>query len=167
MNRVMDTIVGGWSISTILTFQTGTPLTLGMDSPQLADGNQRPDVVCPQVSSGVSYHRAAMNGLTGNGNSSVLNASCFADPGDQVAGNAPRYFSNLRTDGIHNTDISLSKEISVREDMKLQIRAEFFNFTNTPRFAAPNTSFGNSQFGQVTSTVGNPRHMQFGARFQF
>jgi len=167
MNRTLDTIVGGWSISTILTFQTGTPITLGMDSPQLADGNQRPEVVCPQVRSGISYHQAALNGLTGNGNSSVFNSACFADPGDQVAGNAPRYFSNLRTDGIHNADLSFSKEISVREDMKLQIRAEFFNFTNTPRFGLPNTFLGNSQFGQVTSTVNSPRHMQFGARFQF
>ncbi len=167
MNRALDTIVGGWSISTILTFQTGTPITLGMDSPQLADGNQRPDVVCPQVSSGVSYHQAALNGLTGTGNPSVFNSACFADPGDQVAGNAPRYFSNLRSDGIHNADFSLSKEISIREAMKLQIRAEFFNFTNTPRFGLPNTFLGNSQFGEVTRTANNPRHMQFGARFQF
>ena len=167
MNRILDTIVGGWSISTILTFQTGTPLTLGMDSPQLADGNQRPDVVCSQASSGVSYHRAALNGLSGNGNASVFNPACFADPGDQVAGNAPRYFSNLRTDGIHNTDLSLSKEISIREDMKIQIRGEFFNFTNTPRFGLPNTFLNNPQFGQVNTTVNSPRHMQFGVRFQF
>ena len=44
MNRVLDTIVGGWSVSTILTFQSGTPLHIGMESPQLADGSQRPNV---------------------------------------------------------------------------------------------------------------------------
>jgi hypothetical protein len=169
MNRALDTVVGGWSVSTILTFQSGTPLHIGLSSPQIADGAQRPDLTCSQVSSGVSYHQAALNGLSGNGNPSFLNASCFAEPGDQVAGNAPRYFSNLRTDGIHNADISLSKEISIKEGMKLQIRAEFFNFTNTPRFGLPNTEFsdGNTQFGTVTSTLNSPRHMQFGARFQF
>ena len=134
MNRVLDTIIGGWAVSTILTFQSGTPIHIGLNSPQLADGAQRPNVVCSQVSSGVSYHQAAMNGLSGNGNPSVFNDACFEEPGDQVAGNAPRYFSNLRTDGIHNADLSLSKEISIRESMKLQIRGEFFNFTNTPRF---------------------------------
>jgi hypothetical protein len=167
MNRVLDAIVGGWSVSTILTFQTGTPLHIGMESPQLADGSQRPNVICSQVSSGVSYHQAAFNGLSGNGNPSVLDESCFADPGDQVAGNAPRYFSNLRSDGIHNTDLSLSKEISIREGMKLQIRGEFFNFTNTPRFSLPDTSFGSTQFGQVTGTLNSPRHTQIGLRFQF
>jgi hypothetical protein len=167
MNRALDTIIGGWSVSTILTFQSGTPIHIGLNSPQLADGAQRPNVICPQVSSGISYHQAAMNGLSGNGNPSIFNEACFAEPGDQVAGNAPRYFSNLRTDGIHNADLSLSKEISIREGMRLQIRGEFFNFTNTPRFGLPGTSLGDSQFGQVTSTLNSPRHMQFGARFQF
>ncbi len=167
MNRVLDTIIGGWSVSTILTFQTGTPIHIGLNSPHLADGAQRPNVVCSQVSSGVSYHQAALNGLTGNGNPSVFNDACFEEPEDQVPGNAPRYFSNLRTDGIHNADISLSKEISIRENMKLQIRGEFFNFTNTPRFALPTTALGDGQFGWVTGSANSPRHMQFGARFQF
>jgi carboxypeptidase family protein len=163
MNRFLDGVVGGWSISAILTFQTGTPISIVMDSnsARLADGNQRPDVVCPQVSSGISYHAAASSGA------SVFNMSCFAAPADQVTGNAPRYFSNLRSDGIHNTDLSLSKEFLVREGMKLQVRGEFFNFTNTPRFSVPGTGLGSTQFGLVTSTLGSPRHMQVGVRFEF
>ena len=167
MNRIFDGMAGGWSISAILTFQTGTPINIGMLLPHLADGSQRPNVVCPQISSGISYHAAASNGLTGNGNPSVFNTACFADPGDQVAGNAPRYFSNLRSDGIHNEDLSLSKEFAIHESMKLQVRGEFFNFTNTPRFNVPNTSFGDTAFGQVTSTLGSPRHVQVGVRFEF
>ncbi len=167
MSRPLDTIIGGWSVSTILTFQSGTPIHIGMESSQLADGAQRPDVVCPKISSGISYHQAALNFVHGIGDPSIFNASCFADPGDQVAGNAPRYFSNLRSDGIHNSDISLSKEISIKENMKLQVRAEFFNFTNTPRFGFPVTSLGASDFGDVESTLNNPRHMQFGIRYQF
>ena len=161
MNRALDAVVGGWSVSTILTFQTGTPLTLGILDARLADGSQRPDVLCPQLTTGISYHQAAATGQP------ILNASCFGDPGDQVPGNAPRYFSNLRSNGIHNSDLSFSKEFTIREGMKLQIRGEFFNFTNTPRFAPPNTSFGDSQFGMVTSTLGSPRHTQIGVRFEF
>jgi hypothetical protein len=84
-----------------------------------------------------------------------------------VAGNAPRYFSNLRSDGIHNVDVSLSKEFGIREGMKLQVRGEFFNFTNTPRFAIPDTTLTDAEFGQVTETLGSPRVMQFGIRFEF
>ena len=163
MNRILDGIAGGWSVSAILTFQMGTPISIvmGSSSARLADGNQRPDVVCPQISSGISYHAAAATGA------SLFNTSCFADPGDQVPGNAPRYFSNLRSDGVHNTDLSVSKEFVIREGMKLQVRGEFFNFTNTPRFAIPGTGFGDTQFGLVTSTLGTPRHTQVGVRFEF
>ena len=164
MNRVLDAVIGGWSASTILTFQTGTPVSIVMDpdSALLVDGNQRPNVICSQISSGISYHQAAATGQ------SVFNASCFGSPGDEVPGNAPRYFSNLRSDGIHNTDLSFSKEFVVREGMKLQFRGEFFNFTNTPRFNLPaSTGLGNAQFGLVTSTLGTPRHTQIGLRFEF
>ena len=167
MNRALDAFVGGWALSTILTFQTGTPISIGLSSPQLADGTQRPNVTCPQISSGVSYHQAAEANLAGTGSLSVFNPACFAAPGDQVAGNAPRYFSNLRSQGVHNMDLSLSKEFSIRESMKLQIRGEFFNFTNTPRFGLPDTLLGSTTFGQVSSTINTPRHTQFGVRFQF
>jgi hypothetical protein len=160
MNRILDAVVGGWAVSAILTFQTGTPISL-VSGGNLEGGTQRPNVICPQVSSGISYHAAAATGA------SLFNASCLQSPGDQVAGNAPRYFSNLRSDGIHNTDLSLSKEFVIREGMKLQIRGEFFNFTNTPRFAIPVTTLSDAQFGQVTKTLGSPRQVQFGIRFEF
>src|SRR2546429_8697897 len=61
MNRILDAVVGGWSASAILTFQTGTPISL-VSGGNLEGGTQRPDVICPQVSSGISYHAAASTG---------------------------------------------------------------------------------------------------------
>jgi hypothetical protein len=98
---------------------------------------------------------------------SVFNSSCFADPGYEQAGNSPRYFSSLRADGIHNVDFSFSKSFVPHEGMKLEIRGDFFNLFNTARFAPPDTLWGDSTFGQVSSTIGNPRHGQFGLRFEF
>jgi hypothetical protein len=174
MNRILDGVVGGWSASGILTFQTGTPIPIVMANGRIADGNQRPNVLCPQLSSGISAHAAASNFLdlsagqnVSDASTRVFNLSCLGDPGDQIVGNAPRYFSNLRSDGIHNEDVSLSKEFAVHEAMKLQVRGEFFNFTNTPRFNIPGTAFGGGSFGQVTSTLGSPRHVQVGVRFEF
>ena len=155
--------LGGWSINTIITLQSGQPLPIGMAIPRLQDGNQRPNVVCDAVGSGISYHTAAATGQ------SLFNSSCFADPGDQNPGNAPRYFSDLRGDHLHNTDLSFIKEFAIREKMNLQIRAEFFNFTNTPRFAFPDLGYGSATFGDVTATApgSTPRLTQFGLRFQF
>lgn len=162
MNRILDGIVGGWTLSTIITFQSGLPLDIGMSEPTLDDGNQRPNVIC-NPNSGVSAHRSALTGQ------STFNTSCFADPGLEQPGNAPRYFSNLRTDGIHNVDLSIEKAFVPREGMRLEVRAEFFNFFNTPRFAAPNNLWGDSTFGQISSTAlgSTPRHGQLGVRFEF
>jgi hypothetical protein len=163
MNRVLDAIVGGWSIATIVTFQSGQPLALIVASGALADGVQRPNLLCPTLSSGLSYHAAAASG------GSIFNATCFGVPDQQVPGNAPRYFSGLRSDGIHNADLSFSKEFSIHESMKLQIRGEFFNFTNTPRFGYPDLGVGSQTFGQITTTAAGstPRRTQIGVRFQF
>jgi hypothetical protein len=162
MNPVMEALAGGWSLSTFITIQSGQPLALFNDAALLVDGNQRPNVVCSQLKSGLSYHQAAM---TPGG--SVLNQDCFADPGDNIPGNAPRYFSQLRTDGIRNLDASLSKEFTIREGKLLQVRAEMFNVFNHQRFGLPDVGSGDGALGQVTSTVNNFRRMQFGARFQF
>lgn len=161
MGRVLDGFVGGWSLYSFWTFQTGQPMAIIMSSPRLADGNQRPDVICGQTRTGISFTQAAISGAP------YLNTDCFADPGDNIPGNAPRHFSNLRGPGIRNLDLSLSKEFDIREGMQLQIRAEMFNASNTPRFAFPSTGWGGEDFGLVTSTTGTFRKMQFGARFQF
>jgi len=169
MNRILDGFVGGWSISTIITLQDGQPLPIALVDPRLDGGNQRPDVLCSQVSSGLSYHQAAANFLNGNPNSSLFNSACFGIPGDQEPGNAPRYFSDLRGDGIKNIDLSFTKQFAIRENMKLQLRAEFFNFTNTERFAFPDVGVGSGTFGDVQSSAPGfqPRVMQFGLRFEF
>jgi hypothetical protein len=161
MGRMVDGIVGGWSLDSFVTFQSGQPLAIQMSDARLADGNQRPNVICDKLRTGISFDEAARTG------DPYLNQDCFDDPGDNIAGNAPRFFSNLRGPGIRNLDLSFSKEFTVKEDMKLQIRAEMFNATNTPRFLLDNTGWGSEDFGTISSSRGNSRKMQFGARFQF
>jgi hypothetical protein len=57
----------------------------------------------------------------------VFNTNCFADPGDQQLGNAPRYFGNLTSQGIENVNLCLRKEFRIRESQKLRILMEAFN----------------------------------------
>jgi hypothetical protein len=187
MNRVLDAVIGGWSIATMLTEQSGQPMAIGLNNPLLANGSQRPDVVCGQLKSGTSMHDVALNWGTNstaisNGLPPVntfFNANCFADPGDQIPGNAPRYFPGLRVDGIHNADLNLYKSFVPKEGMRLEVRAEVFNVTNHPRFGQPNSAVGSGPAGSSTSTnpffgtisgdaLGEtPRFFQFGVRFEF
>ncbi len=176
MNRGLDAVIGGWSIATLITEQSGQPMAIGMSNARLANGSQRPEVICPQLKTGTSMHTVALNWENaGNGGTTpaFLNANCFADPGDQIPGNAPRYFSGLRVDGIHNADLNFYKSFVPKEGMRIEVRAEIFNLLNHPRFAQPNSSVGDPLFGTITSDQVNgtvletPRFFQFGARFEF
>ena len=176
MNRAVDAVVGGWSLATIITEQSGQPMALAMSNARLANGTQRPQVVCSQLKTGTNMHSVALDWQNAGNVASpaaYLNANCFADPGDQVPGNAPRYFSGLRTDGIHNMDLNVYKSFVPKEGMRVEVRAEMFNFFNHPRFAQPNSSVGDPLFGTITSDSVNgtvlepPRSFQFGLRFEF
>jgi len=168
MNRGLDAVIGGWSIATLITEQSGQPLAIAMNSARLANGTQRPDVTCSQLKSGSSMKAVA---LSWNSASplSYFNSNCFGDPGDQNPGNAPRYFSNLRVDGIHNVDLNIYKSFVPKEGTKIDLRAEIFNVANHARFAPPDNSFGGETFGFISATAPGylPRYFQFGVRFEF
>lgn len=172
MNRAVDAVIGGWSIATMITEQSGQPMALAMANARLANGSQRPEVLCPQLKSGISMHAVALQWQNVGGATatpSFFNGSCFGDPGDQVPGNAPRYFSNLRVDGIHNVDLNLYKSFVPKEGMRLEVRAEMFNFFNHPRFGQPDSAVGDPFFGTITGPAPGEtaRFFQFGLRFEF
>jgi hypothetical protein len=159
MSRALDTVVGGWQLNGFTTFQSGTPLNITYAFSQLADGNQRPNISGNPLGADIS----TVVDRKGN----RFNVTAFSAPGDQQPGNSPRFNSQLRGARIGNLDFSLFKNIPIRETMKVQLRAEFFNFTNTPRFGAPDTVFGSAAFGTINSQKNSPRQAQMGARFLF
>jgi hypothetical protein len=162
MNKVLDTIAGGWQMNAYYTYQSGLPIYVYMASGRLADGNQRPNVTGdPRSPYGI--HQVVASGGADN----FFNTAAFSDPGDQVAGNEPRFNTALRGDSLRDLDCSLFKNFQYGEKYKLQLRAEFFNFTNTPRFLDPNTGFGSANFGVITGQGNSPRQAQMGARFTF
>ena len=68
-----------------------------------------------------------------------------------------------------NFDVSVLKNFSVRERIRIQFRTEFFNFTNTPFFGGTGslgTTLGTATFGKITS-AGDPRVVQLGLKVTF
>jgi hypothetical protein len=166
MNRALDAFIGGWQVSTLTTFQSGQPLNVYMGNPRLADGNQRPNIVCSgSLRTGISYLQAAE---TGN---PYLKSSCFADPGDQQPGNAPRYTSRIRAAGIREADVSLQKSFKVGggKGSRVSARVDCFNCMNTPRFAPPDSGYQDGSFGTVYSSAQgwSPRYLQLGVKYKF
>ena len=91
--------------------------------------------------------------------------------------------NTMATRGINNWDLTVMKNFSFSESMKLQLRGDFFNSFNHPQYtpgrlsnvlATPRpagTNFltpGNALFGQFDQVwSSNPRIIQLGARFTF
>jgi len=159
MNRWLNGVVGNWQVNGILTFQSGLPLHFSMYNARLADGSQRPNITGNPMGASIKQ--------TVDGKGVRFNASAFSDPGDQMPGSAPRYSTLVRGDGIRNLDFSVFKKFPIRENMELQFRGEFFDFTNTPRFGTPDTGFGSPTFGEIFSQYNSPRQTQLAVRFVF
>ena len=164
MNRMLDAIVGGWSLNALVTLQSGQPVPFALANSRFpTDSNGR--ISHARISGpGLSLHDIA---FSSDPNASYYNGNCFGIPNDQVPGNAPRFSSNARGEGIKNTDMGLFKDFTVREGMKLELRAEFFNLTNSVRFRTPDSFLGDTTFGKVTRQANHPRNGQIAIRFEF
>ena len=101
-----------------------------------------------------------------------FDTSQFSAPKPGTLGNVGRNI--LTGPGVVNLDFSLYRNFSITERLKGQVRLDSFNFTNTPHYDNPNTTFGDPNFGQVTTAggdygtgSGDPRQFQIGLRLFF
>ena len=97
-----------------------------------------------------------------------FDTSCFVQSAVYTIGNEGR--NVLRQRGLRNLNLGIDKSFNLypRERVKLQIRGEMFNATNTPFFALPNAGCcGSPTFGQIQSTQRDARVVQMGAKVLF
>jgi hypothetical protein len=147
-------IAGDWKLNMIGTFQSGLPVnTPGgvylIGDPRLPDGKQ-------------SWTRW-FNTCADASETPVFQIQ----PAFTLRLHSTR-FSNIRTDRPPTFDISLFKTFRFRENLALQVRAEAFNFANTPWFGAPNTTATSSAFGVTTlSQINDQRNVQLGMKLIF
>jgi Carboxypeptidase regulatory-like domain/TonB dependent receptor-like, beta-barrel len=143
-----------WHINTVFAAQTGMPFSV-TNSPAQSNtgGGDMPNRIC--------------NGALSNPTvSEWFDTSCFVVQAPFTIGNSGRGI--LTAPGLVNWDFSLFKEFPLRESLKLQFRAEFFNFLNDVNLGYPNTSLGNVNFGRISDTANNtPRQIQFALKLLF
>jgi len=73
----------------------------------------------------------------------------------------------LRSDGINNIDFGLLKNTRLGENQRLQLRADFFNFTNSRDFGIPNSTVTSANFLNQWGTDGGNRRIVVGLRYVF
>ena len=173
---LMGHVLGGWELSGILTFESGTsfsafqytdplgcvadsstangcaagtyPGGLGIQGPNY-DILPRPDQIAP-------IHLAKTR-------TNWFNTSAFTPAqghfGSEGAG-------NILGPGFEKVDLGLMKSFRISERVNLQMRAESFNVFNHTSFSGVDNGLGDGTFGQATSAH-EPRLMQFSGKLYF
>jgi hypothetical protein len=152
--KAVDFVLGGWELAGILSLQSGAPFTVtsGRDRANVGAGGQRPD----RLASGELDHPTL---------DEWFDTNAFVLPAPYTFGNSGRNI--LRGDGLEQWDSSLMKLFSIRESIRLQFRAEFFNILNHADFDNPVSSMGSENLGRVLSTRAAPRVGQFALKLIF
>ena len=131
---------GGWQFNAIGSFQSGNVIAVSQNGTVFGSG--RPNAVGDP-----SLAKPTIDGW--------LNRAAFANSPAFTFGNVARNLPRTRSDGQNNLDLSLMKSFPIHERIRLQFRAEAFNFTNTPTFGNPAGNIDAGNFGTVTGLAAN------------
>jgi len=167
--------VEGYSLSTIMQYQTGNPVNLtntssftGVSSPAVI----RPNLVGPNVTrkvqtagTNVAFIQSTVCPSTG-----VISGCSYQNTSNSL-GNMSR--NMVYGPGFASLDLSGEKNTKITEHLNLRLRADAFDILNHPNFGQPSGNTTSSTFGQITSTRfptsdgGSSRQLQLSAKFQF
>ncbi|MEZ5356777.1 MAG: carboxypeptidase regulatory-like domain-containing protein [Bryobacteraceae bacterium] len=169
LNRFADAVVGGWSLSSILTLQTGPFLTpvfsggdpSGTNAPRR--GAQRPD------------RTGAANGTLDSPSAARwLDRSAFVCPGrgagalqfncsvGVVPGRDPAPIARFGNSGVGivlgpatvGWNLGMGKRIQIAERASLRLEGSFTNLPNRVNLSDPNLNIADNNFGRITSARG-------------
>jgi hypothetical protein len=159
-NPTVRALATGWRLSGIYRKSAGSPLNIlaGTDRALTGvirgTGPQRGEQVLANP-----YGNRSAGPLA-----SYLNPAAFALPALGTLGNIGR--NSVQGPGTWAFDIALSREFRLRENQRLNVRAEAFNVTNSFRPGNPNQVLSNNTFG-VIRTSNDPRILQFALKYVF
>jgi hypothetical protein len=163
-----STAISGWSVSSIITAQSGFPFTPQLSYNPSNNGDTRNPVrpfLNPNFTGPV---------VLGNPNQ-WFNPNAFIAP-PATSG----FYGNVGRDtyigpGLTTWDFSVLKDTKIQEHLNLQFRAEIFNLLNHTNFNTPNLivftpptttnpSGLSGTAGAITSTSSSSRQVQFGLK---
>lgn len=143
-NGIANAVIGGWQASSILTLQSGFPLTVnGQDTSNTgvsSTGRMR------RVRNPTCRAAGAEQDPT-----RFFNTAAFVINNRGEFGNVGR--NTLNSPGIIGWDFSMLKNFRLPDEKRsLQLRFEWFNFPNHPNWGNPDTNVSSGNFGRLTAT---------------
>ncbi len=162
--------MGGWQVTGVSQFQTGTPFTVGTgdDFAGIGSSDSQPweiggNPALPRGDRKFSSSAADANYyfLSRNNDGTAI----FATP---AAGTFSRTQTRntLYNPGFQNWNLALFKDFRVTEGHRISIRGEFFNWLNHPNWSAPVANPRSAAFGKVNSKS-SERNVQLSLRYSF
>lgn len=162
-------LLGGWQLNGIFSRYSGTPFTVTASGTSL-------NAVANQQTADQVKDKVEILGGTGPGQS-YFDPLAFRSVTDVRYGNTG--LNTLRGPGFVNLDLGLFREFRIRQDVRIQFRAEAFNATNTPHFNNPGSNVSSMRlnadgsvntlggFTEITSARPDERQVRLGFRVTF
>jgi hypothetical protein len=180
-------LLGGWEISGITSYTSGTSMTLTQPNDPFAcptTTNAGGETVCDTNPADGFVAGQGLRGLgiasSGYGNKAarpnqIAPVAMTKKPSDWFSASsfqpAVGAFGNVSTGSIlgpdfQKWDVALAKNTKIGEHVNVQLRVESFDVFNHPNFQGVGTTIGSASFGTVT-TDHEPRLLQMGGKVTF
>jgi Carboxypeptidase regulatory-like domain/TonB-dependent Receptor Plug Domain len=180
--RLAKAILGGWQVSGVSSFMTGSPFGIGYSITGVSQQN-----ITGSTTEGARVYLLGDPNTHSDDPYNRLNAAMVAPPRVGSIG-LESGVNYLTTPGTNNNDISLHKDFAVKERYHLQFRADAFNALNHTQFSGINSTVNYASLTNLTPTnlylkpdgtvnningfgtvsgARNPRIMQLMIRIQF
>jgi hypothetical protein len=144
---LMKNVLGGWQLSGVFTYQSGTPITIFANEDPFLNGFNRANYNS-SVPLNVNWNNY-YKGLP------VFNLSAFSDPGFRQ-GNEPRNLSGLRNPFFGNESMALAKKFFFGERVTGELRMEYANIFNRMRVCGVDNNVNDGgNFGLVNPSTVN------------
>jgi len=167
MGRVADAIIGGWSLTGLFHWSSGLPFSVFPGDGWPTNYDLTGEAVEIGNPGKIGVYRDSSGNPTMFKNADAARAA-FRDPFPGEGGQR----NELRGPGYFGIDAGLDKDWKIREGQTLSFAWEAFNITNSVRFDAALSSnqfdlTSSTNFGAYSSTLTQPRVMQFMLRYTF
>ena len=197
VNKLTDLAIGGWELSGIFTFNSGTPVSLPTNSAFFQGGdpgsgfvktrqhwfdtskfaafpsstttiaNLRNTAIYPSWTNVLGYPGGS---YVPAANDTIKNG-VYQDFATWATRN-PIYFGSVRNPAYVNQDLGLRKAFHIHEQTRFQLRFDVFNAFNHPVFSGPGNSATSSTFGYLSNSVNltqnnTPRAIQYEGKLYF
>jgi hypothetical protein len=177
----LDHVIGGWGVSGIFTYFTGTPMHITANGDFGAYEGNGTAAIC---TTNLGATEGIFSGVAGSGGIGTSGNPATGGSGLNLFGNPQAVYSScsrpllstttqlpfdeLSAPARWNTDFSIKKGIRITERQRVDVSADFLNMFNLVNFSNPSLNLNSpTNFGVFTSQANNPRRILLGLKYAF